>query len=542
MTHRFTRAAVVATAAVSAFGVVLPPAQASPVRGAGVSASGVPAAGLDWALCKDRAKDWDRSDTRTECTTLAVPVDYRNPGGRQIRIAVSRLKATGARRGAMVVNPGGPGGSGIDLPRRIAGSTVGEVNRAYDLIGFDPRGVGYSDKIVCKPPADDEEDGTPGGPPLSEKEQARFYAEQRGRENRECAEQDAEFARNLSTENIARDVDRIRSALGERKISYYGISWGTALGAYYRSLFDRHVDKMLLDSVVTPRWDFGSVSDELAASNERGAHRFAAWVARYDSTFHFGTTGEEVFAALKAMRDDFAAHPRQVGEVFVDGDTIGNEMQTSMRIWLEAAGMLAELRDGSRATAGVPAATATTGGTGGFGYDQPGQSQNAFQQIAVNCNDSTGSRDFDVVWANRTKRTAAYPIAGGGSYYDGRCIGWPFAPSPWRLTPGTSPLQLVGHRFESQTPYGWALAMRERIGGTLLTVEDDFHGSLLRLPCGSLGVDFFETGEAASGTCPGAEIPAPGRPPRPDDPLADPGVFRITVRTPPFWVSRHGHH
>jgi hypothetical protein len=103
------------------------------------------------------------------------------------------------------------------------------------------------------------------------------------------------------------------------------------------------------------------------------------------------------------------------------------------------------------------------------------------------------------------------PVPGDGEFalYENRCVGWPEPARPWVFQPGTSPLQLVGHTYEPVTPIGWAVALRERIGGTLMTAEDDVHGSLADLPCAAAAVEFFDTGRASAASCAGAPIPAP---------------------------------
>ncbi|MFD2419043.1 alpha/beta fold hydrolase [Amycolatopsis pigmentata] len=286
-----------------------------------------------------------------------------------------------------------------------------------------PRGVGYSAGVTCK------DDSTQPDPFLPKKEKARFEAERDGRNHQRCVTEDPEFVRNLTTANIARDMDRIRIALGEDKIGYYGVSWGTALGAQYRTLFDAHVDKMLLDSVMAP-------------------------------------------TLITSARRDWPASARD----------------------------LAGLRDGSTLKA-LPGKEKST-----FGWDagQPGFSP--FQQTSVLCDDSGSTRDFDEIWNARLRLIEQLPISGQYGTEALPCVGWPIPAQPWQFASGTSPLQLVGHLYEQVTPIGWAREMRQRIGGALLTVEDDVHGSLSTLPCGAKAVAFFDTGKVSNDSCPGAPV------------------------------------
>lgn len=436
---------------------------------------------LAWQLCAAVAKGWDPDDHRTECALVPVPVDYADPGGRKIDIAVSRIRATGTRTGAMLLNPGGPGQSGLTMPGSIADSHAGGLGVHHDLVGFDPRGVGYSADLPC--PAELPEPG------ISDKEKAREAAERFAAANRKCVAADPAFVRNLTTPTIARDLDRIRVALGEDKIGYYGVSWGTALGAQYRSLFDDHVGRMLLDSVMPPDFSVTAMDDGQATAGENTFHDFAAWIARYDAVYRFGTTEPEVAKALLALRDEYGA-------------SVNDLLANPRREWAGLAKQLAAIRDGGTPVAGKPAKS-------GLGWDGEPHAFNHFQQTALLCTESPSPRDFETVWQHRLDRVKRLPVAGGYGFYEQLCVGWPLAARPWMFEKGTSPLQLAGHLYEPVTPIGWAIAMGERIGGTLMTVEDDVHGSLSSLPCADAVVTFFDTGRTTSASCAGAPIPAP---------------------------------
>ncbi|MFD2472515.1 alpha/beta fold hydrolase [Amycolatopsis silviterrae] len=452
---------------------------------------------LDWQPCASIAKGWDADDHRTECAMVTVPLDYANPGGRTIDVAVSRIRATGHRTGAIVFNPGGPGQSGMGVPLNIAESKAAGLLEHHDLIGFDPRGVDYSANIPCA------EDDTQPDPGLSEKDRARFLAERSAAANAACFAKDPDLVKSFTTPNIARDVDRIREALGEERIGYYGVSWGTALGAEYRTLFDNHVDKMLLDSVMPPQLSVKTMDDDMAMAGENTFREFAAWVARYDSVYHFGGTEPQVEKALLDLRAELADHPRPgSGDSPINGDTVNQYFAYPRRQWVEAASHLAAIRDG-----GTPQTQPAT--AHGFGWDTERTGGSRFQQTALLCNESPTPRDFDTVWQDHLDRVKANSVAGKYGSYEQRCVGWPVPATQWQFTPGKSPLQLVGHTYEPVTPIKWAFATQRRIGGSLMTVEDDAHGSLSSLPCATAAVTFFDTGQPTTQSCPGEPIPAP---------------------------------
>lgn len=178
-------------------------------------------------------------------------LDHADPGGRTIRVAISRIKAAdpSRRRGILLSNPGGPGGAGLDNTLRLR-PALGDVADRYDLIGFDPRFLGDSTPVGCAPAAP----AVPPGPVTSARQDfdrsvraARDTARRCGRHG-----DNAVLLPHASSRNVARDMDAIRAALGERRLSYYGVSYGADLGAVYTQLFPRRADRMVIDSSTDP--------------------------------------------------------------------------------------------------------------------------------------------------------------------------------------------------------------------------------------------------------------------------------------------------
>jgi len=439
---------------------------------------------LQWKPCKDIAANWPADDTRSECTSFKVPVDYARPDGRQLDLAVSRIKASGSRTGALLLNPGGPGGSGMIMPAEILKAKIGGIGVHHDLIGFAPRGVSYSDALSCT------HDPAQPDPSWPAKERARFVSDQNAKRYQACVAKDPAYVRNLTTANIARDMDRIRQALGEDKISYFGMSWGSALGAEYRTQFDAHVDRMLLDSVMNPVFDLRAMDRDDAAARETLFHDFARWIAGNDRIYRFGRSPAQVAQALLALRAT-TKNTDQVDALLTGGRAT----------WPESARQLVALRSG--APISVPAAKSSSG----FDWTDPNLLSNSDQQDALLCNESTSSRDFETNWRNRIALAKQFPVSGMHGKFDGHCTGWPLPPVKWQFTKGKSQLQLVAHAYETTTPYQWAWDMRARIGGSVLTVLDDEHASFADLPCAAKAVEFFDTGKTSDSVCPGNPIP-----------------------------------
>ncbi|MFE0019762.1 alpha/beta fold hydrolase [Amycolatopsis sp. NPDC059021] len=486
----------IAGAALAALGLTVPAeaAQASPT----------------WMPCTQLASSWPKTaGTSAECTTVTVPVDYARPDGRSLQLAVDRIPASDPahRRGVLMLNPGGPGGTGMSMPELIRTSKLGELGKYYDLVSFDPRGTGFSGQVDCQGLG-----GEPRPQPgQSEKDYLATWITWHSDIYGGCAAKDPEFAAHLGVETIARDLDRVREALGERKIDYFGISWGTGLGAAYRSLFDDHVGRMAIDSVLPPNMDLDHFeADETKARNDN-LLRFAGWMAERDAVLHLGTTGDQVYATELALSAELKAHPRTVvvnGQTLELNDTWVQNMASSLSPdWGYGASALAAVQAGKNPPARQPKAATTAG----FGWDEKRPyTLNRFVQHGINCADTTGTRDLDQVWQEFSALRKQYPMSNADvPVYAGSCVQWPYAGKNFDYRPGRSDLQIIGHRYESVTPYAGAWEMRQRIGGSVLTVQDDVHGSLAGLPCASKVVRFFETGVPANDSCDGAPIPEP---------------------------------
>jgi pimeloyl-ACP methyl ester carboxylesterase len=246
-----------------------------------------------------------------ECSTIEVPLDYREPDGRQIDIAISRLASnnTEKRRGVLLTNPGGPGAGGLEHPAVLAAAGLPrEVLDSYDLIGFDPRGVANSTPLTCE--LTDEQIARGNFPPYTH-DAADVAAEApRARDiARRCANAPtASMLPHTTTANTARDMDRLRMALGERKISYFGQSYGTYLGAVYTTMFPGHSDRILLDSNLGPDgYDFTAMR-LFARGLEDRFPDIAAHITAHPE-YGLGATPEQVTATFFELAERLDAAP-----------------------------------------------------------------------------------------------------------------------------------------------------------------------------------------------------------------------------------------
>jgi pimeloyl-ACP methyl ester carboxylesterase len=207
---------------------------------------------------------WAACGHGLQCASIQVPIDYAHPAAGRTTIRLNRAPATGDSRGPLVMNPGGPGESGIDFVSWFA-RDVPRLHAAYDLIGFDPRGVGASNGLHCLDTDQLDELTSVDAPPRTAAEDGRAHALAR-LEGVECRRRGGALASHVTTIETARDMDIIRSALGSPRLDYYGASYGTYLGSVYAALFPQHVGRMVLDGAVDPELSH----DQAALQQARG--------------------------------------------------------------------------------------------------------------------------------------------------------------------------------------------------------------------------------------------------------------------------------
>src|SRR5689334_21765629 len=279
---RMKRLQVAAAAAVLvAVAGVASDAQAEPVR----SATGYTPA-IVWGTCDNAALQSRGAD----CGYLTVPLDYARPSGATIQLAVSRIRHSerAPYQGLMLVNPGGPGGSGYALSA-LGGYVPDSAGAGYDWIGFDPRGVGASKPaLTCNRTYEGYR--RPPYVPATRAIESTWLARTRAYATA-CAKAGGSLLNYLKTTDSARDIDSLRSALGADRINYYSFSYGTYLGQVYATIYPGRVRRMVLDGNVDPGrvWYASNLDQDIAF--DRNIKVYFRWLARNDSAYHLGTSG-----------------------------------------------------------------------------------------------------------------------------------------------------------------------------------------------------------------------------------------------------------
>jgi pimeloyl-ACP methyl ester carboxylesterase len=275
-------------------------------------AAPVPPGSIHWGKCADPVLQ----RAHASCALLPVPLDYSNPAGPHIKIAISRIQHTSPNyQGVILTNPGGPGGSGLNLNAlylipALKAEHLGAAAAGYDWIGFDPRGVGSSvPALTCDPNylGPDRQNYTPTTRAILAYWKARSadYAA-------DCATRSAAqtaLLGHMTTPDTARDMDSIRRVLGQRQISYYGFSSGTYLGQVYATLFPSHVRRLILDSNVDPRQTVYQANLSSVIPYNRNLKIWFGWLAKYHKVYRLGRTERAVEHRWYAEKARLVTHP-----------------------------------------------------------------------------------------------------------------------------------------------------------------------------------------------------------------------------------------
>jgi pimeloyl-ACP methyl ester carboxylesterase len=423
---------------------------------------------LTWSRCGDQ-----------ECSWLTVPRDYADPSGATVRLRIARTSAPGdARLGSLVINPGGPGASGIDLAGYLVDSLDPRITRAYDIVGFDTRGVGESAPVECltgpQTTAWLRADVTPD----TRRERARLMALARGLA-RGCLERSADIARHVGSENTVRDMDILRQALGDEHLTFLGYSYGTYLGTKYAEQFPDRVGRFVLDGAVDPSMGIMDVSREQAAGFQQALGRFADDCVRRSNCPWTGGRSA-VLAGVQRLLADLDATPLPTeGRPLVQAEALTavfySMYSPSMWPMLRSALSLAVAGDGS----GLSDLAA-------YATDRVGPDRyltnmaSAFPAIA--CWDSPASPDAAGLdrAARRWARGPAVPeLSRALSWSNAPCSVWfgRAAGSPAPASTSTkAPILVIGGTYDPATPYSWAKALNRQLPtSTLLTYDGDGH-------------------------------------------------------------------
>ncbi|MFI6733077.1 alpha/beta hydrolase [Nonomuraea sp. NPDC050451] len=423
---------------------------------------------LSWSDCRDGF----------QCATLKVPRDYARPGGRQLKISVIRLPAKdGSRRiGSLVTNPGGPGASGVSFLRTSSQAFGAALRDRFDLVGFDPRGVGKSEPVRCFDSRQAEQRLFADPPAARSQINAvvmfwrAFVAA--------CQARSGANLPYVGTVNAARDMDVLRAALGDKRLTYIGFSYGTYLGAFYADQFPRNVRALVLDGASDPKLTGEEFLLGHAQGFETALRAFAAYCVKIAGCPLGAGSVDKAVDKISDLQERAARKPlknRAGDHSPVDDDVVTQGIYMALysrNAWPELRRALTQAIDDGD-------------GTGLF---KLGDEQEAVDSTgalkAVNCVDKPFPPDLAAV-ENLADR------AGKVAPHFGSFIVWPWLPCAyWPVRPtrqpraataaGAPPILVIGTTRDPATPYKWAQSLADQLtSGVLLTYDGDGHTAYL---------------------------------------------------------------
>ena len=504
---------------------------------------------LDWQACDptimgEGVNPLTELGERAQCTLMRAPLDYANPGLGELQVALLKVAAEQPqqRLGAILFNPGGPGGDGLNLaplygalwsnanPEDPTGRRLKDMSNRYDLIGFSPRGVGASSSLTCS------------SPELKEIQQHLTF--DRSPQNLKNAQHNARLlaqacsknplSKYVHTEATARDMDLVRELLGDAKLNYIGYSYGTWLGSWYASLFPERVGRMLLDSSM----DINASFDDAVLSSARGSQRVVdevmlPYVTRHPELFNLGSDASQLRADLLALSVPLKSELFTAIKLNKSVAITNNGFYTNAAIHLQTLrkenpeANVEQMHSAIKTHTFIPSekenqvAAEMAHQLADKMFALKFREKNATLpkdavHFSVRCND-LGTSGSEQHWVDLGNDAAArYPFSGGESTYN-PCLYWS---APLKLKPSLAaartagPLLMLQSRYDAATPWEGALASLDALpNASMIMVENEYTHGLF--PYGQACVDekvvdYFLHGQmpARMSSCAGKPLPA----------------------------------
>ena len=434
---------------------------------------------VSWYPCGDTGgMEKTEEQGKFSCAMVTVPMDYNNPDGTTIQIAVKKRAADGESRGSLFINPGGPGGSGISLVEGAEQSFSKELLAGYDVVGFDPRGVGSSTAIKCG-------DATLGMEASKEKPQpgeafetwAAHYLT-KVREAREQCEAHSEpgLLDHVNTVSVAKDLDVLRAISGEKSLNYLGFSYGTELGYTYAELFPKNAGRLVLDGAVDSTISHQDFDLDRAEAFENALHSYVQACLEGKAGDNCPLTGD-VEQGVQQIHDLItSADTSPMATSDPDVKITGAQLAQAIQLPFLQYGLWPQLT-------AVLAPAISQGDASGFAeaFKQISNGLSTAAYLGVQCQDRPAQADVDVWRAQYEEAQEITPTFASAASLDVICTAWGHYsetdPLPQNVhAEGAAPILVVGTTGDPATPYKWAEALAEQLGsGQLLTWQGNAH-------------------------------------------------------------------
>lgn len=441
-----------------------------------------PAKDERWKKFYDQRADWGKCERAeyqgAECATIEVPLKWNDPEGATLSLLLTRVPATGDdKKGSLLINPGGPGGSGAEHVAAYGSMTISStVRKQYDLIGFDPRGVKDSDGVQCLDDAETDEMLSTDIPDTEEgKKKAKEWADKLAKA---CKAKSSDRIQYVDTYSAARDMDVIRAAVESEKLDYLGFSYGTYLGATYAEMYPERTGHLILDGAMDPALTTNEIVAGQAAGFEQAIKDFVTWCQNERGTCPLTGSVDEGIQQLRDFMTNAGKNPiptasgRKLNETLASTAILtalySNETWEYVALGIESAKnnnsadvllMLADLANERE-------------------EDGSFKSNSTFANVAVNCLDHIGVTDEKWLKAEGERLAKKYPTFGPslGTEEDG-CANWPAKPVryPEEIhAKGSSTIVVIGTTHDPATPYAWAESLNKQLDNSVLLTWEGF--------------------------------------------------------------------
>ncbi|WP_086819277.1 alpha/beta fold hydrolase [Allokutzneria sp. NRRL B-24872] len=410
-----------------------------------------------------------------KCANLRVPLDYANPLGAQVNVLLSKRASTNPekRRGVLLVNPGGTTGAGVLHAGKLTKAEASGYTRlpkdvldAYDVIGMDARGVGHSEQPSCV--GDDYWRNMQPDPDLPQQRDLSWNRWQAY--SKACGGKNGDRLRHFGTRNVVRDMDRMLTQLGERKLSFLGSGYGAYVGTAFGQQYPNRLDRVVFDSSIHPDtkqmwYELGLEQVRLGEGRQR---EHLSWIAKYDNVFHLGKTFDAVNAAWQKMLGDFRARPHGPDKNVGAAELLDAYVSTQSHgaYWEPLAKAMADyvLRGDERA---VLAWATPTGG--------PDVERYIASLMTVACLDTDWPADRARIERDFTKASKGTSWGWYNVTIPSACANWPAGHEARIKTTGAGlpPVLMFATDRSAVTPYSDSVAMHQRLRGSVLVTERD---------------------------------------------------------------------
>lgn len=424
--------------------------------------------------------EWERCGDGMGCATATAPLDWDDPERGEIELALVRHVASGDRLGSLLVNPGGPGGSGHEFIAESLEQAVGEpLRERFDVVGFDPRGVGRSSAVACYD-AEQMDEYLYGIVPAERgsDEWVEIVGAASADFGQACAERTGDLLGEVDTVSAARDLDLLRAILGDEQLNYLGYSYGTFLGATYAELYPDKVGRLVLDGAIDPSASDAEVTEAQAIGFEQALHAYLEDCLTTAECPFDGTADEGMAEVGRLLASVDATPLRGTDGRMVGADTLLTAIiypLYSADSWPYLSDMLESVMFGE-----ADYALSFADGYNGRNEDGTYRDNSTESFRAINCLDYTYQSDVQVMREKAAAVAQAAPTI--GPYFgfgDLACVNWPYQSEREREpihAEGAAPILVIGTTGDPATPYDWAVELADQLeSGVLVSYEGQGH-------------------------------------------------------------------